>query len=100
MTDPTDSTLNSRRLQQSFTTGRPWAGSSQNLTHSNLKIQGVGDDMKDEQLMAFVAAIDLLYLRVTGPYWELLQSDTKYTELHHYVKDLSHAVDRQVFFSL
>ena len=45
--------------------------------HSNLKMQSVEADLADNRLLAFVAAVALLYIHLTGPYWELFQSNVK-----------------------
>ena len=66
----------------------------QSLGHSNLKTQSVEVDLADNRLLAFVAAVALLYIHLTGPYWELLQSDVKYTNLYQYINPMLACFDR------
>ena len=48
------------------------------LSHTNLKLQSVEADINDPRLVALLCAVGLLYLRVTGPYWNLLNSNVPY----------------------
>ena len=64
------------------------------LSHSNLKIESVAADCGDNTLLALVCAIALLYLRVTGPFWELLESKEKYTDFHKYVQQMEGCFNR------
>ena len=57
-------------------------------SHSNLKMQSVDADLKDDKLAALLCAVALLYFRVTGPYWNLLQSKVPYTSFHTYVQKM------------
>ena len=56
--------------------------------HSNLKMPSVEADLADNRLLLFVAAVALLYIHLTGPYWELLQSNVKYVELYQYINPM------------
>ena len=55
----------------------------------NLKMKSVSCDVHDDDLMACLCAIALLYLKITGPYWKLLTSGkVMYCDFHVYVKML------------
>ena len=54
----------------------------------------MAEDLDDQRLMNLVCAVGLLHLRVTAPYWELLQSKVKYTDFHKYVQPLSWHMDK------
>lgn len=58
------------------------------LSHSNMKIEGVAADIEDLSLMVVVCAIAVLFIHVTGPYWELVQSATKHSEFHKYAQKM------------
>ena len=62
--------------------------SSGTLDEDNLnkKLKAVAMDVDDDQLMCFVCAVALFYLKVTGPYWVLVNSDVLYADFHMYVK--------------
>ncbi|KAL8588754.1 hypothetical protein ACOMHN_042096 [Nucella lapillus] len=64
------------------------------LGHSNLKIESLAEDLKDDHLLALVCAVALLYFAITGPFWQLLESNTKYFELHTYIQQLERSVER------
>ncbi|KAL8610059.1 hypothetical protein ACOMHN_045457 [Nucella lapillus] len=63
------------------------------LGHSNLKIESLAEDLKDDHLLALVCAVALLYFAITGPFWQLLESNTKYFELHTYIQQLERSVE-------
>ncbi|KAL8580974.1 hypothetical protein ACOMHN_017540 [Nucella lapillus] len=63
------------------------------LGHSNLKIESLAEDLKDDHLLALVCAVALLYFAITGPFWQLLESNTKYFELHT-IQQLERSVER------
>ena len=44
------------------------------LGHTNLKTDSLKADTDDDRLRSLVCAIAILYLQVTGPYWQLIQS--------------------------
>ncbi|XP_070191321.1 uncharacterized protein [Littorina saxatilis] len=58
------------------------------VSHSNLKLESVEADLHDQRLVALLAALGVLYFRVTGPYWQLLHSDLPYTEFYKYVQKM------------
>ena len=64
------------------------------LGHSNLKIESTAADINDDNLLSLVCAVAILYIKVTGPFWNLLESDTKYTEFHVYVQRMETCFDR------
>ena len=69
-------------------------GFLESLDHSNLKMKSVSYDVSDQRVMISVCAVGLLYIRVTGPYLNLLQSQVLYTQFHHYIQMLSRTLDR------
>lgn len=64
------------------------------LGHSNLKIESLAADLDDQRLMICVCAVALIFIRITGPYWGLLQSHVKYNEFYKYVQCLSFYMDK------
>ena len=44
----------------------------------NLKLESVLHDAKCPEVQALVLAVAILYYKVTGPFWLLLESDVKY----------------------
>jgi len=64
------------------------------LGHSNLKIESLAADLDDQRLMICVCAVALIFIRITGPYWGLLQSHVKYNEFYEYVQCLSFYMDK------
>ena len=58
------------------------------LSHMNNKIESVAADIQDETLLSFVCAIAVLYIRVTGPFWNLPDSKVKYLDLHKYIQEM------------
>ncbi|GFN81993.1 hypothetical protein PoB_000849900 [Plakobranchus ocellatus] len=55
----------------------------------NSKLQSVHLDIDDDKLMSCICAIALFYLKITGPYWRLINSKTvKYFEFNNYVQVL------------
>jgi len=59
------------------------------MSHSSLKLQSIEADLQDQRLVTLLSAVALLYFRVTGPYWKLLQSDVRYTRFHIYVQKMA-----------
>ena len=58
------------------------------LGHSNLKIESVAADCTDDILLALVCAVAVLYFQVTGPFWQLLESDVKHADFHLYIQKM------------
>ena len=56
------------------------------LNAPNLKLESVSCDVQDSSLMTIVCGLAFFYLKVTGPFWKLVNSSVKYTEFHIYVK--------------
>jgi len=73
-------------------------GFFRSLGHSNLKTQSIEADLADDRLLAFVSAVALLYIHLTGPYWELLQSQVKYVELYQYINPMMACFERYELF--
>ena len=59
-----------------------------------MQMATVAADCQDSTLLAVVCAIALLYLRVTGPYWNLLESNTQHGDFHKYVQKMEASFDR------
>ena len=64
------------------------------LGHSNLKTESVKADCNDDMLLSLVCAVAVLYLRVTGPYWQLMESSVKHPDFHVYVQKMEACFDR------
>jgi hypothetical protein len=54
----------------------------------NLKLESVLHDAKCCQVQALVMAVAILYYKVTGPFWLLLESDTEYVDQYLYVQEM------------
>lgn len=65
-----------------------------------MKMESVVADLEDERLLILVCAVAVIYLRVTAPYWLLLQSKVKYTELHKYIQRMTRQFERQVLLAI
>ena len=59
------------------------------LSHSNLKLQSIEFDVSDPRLLALLCAVGIIYMRVTGPYWKLMNSKVAYAGLHHFIQQLT-----------
>ena len=53
-----------------------------------MKIKSVAADLGDERLLALVCAVAVLFLHVTGPFFQLVQSSVKYTDFHIYIQKM------------
>ena len=45
-------------------------------------------DIADERLLSLICCIALIYLKVSGPYWKLVNSDVKYSDFSGYVQQM------------
>ena len=55
----------------------------------NLKLKSVIADLKSEKIMIIVQCLGLIYLKVTGPYWNLVTgSQVPYLELYHEIRNI------------
>ena len=54
----------------------------------NRKIHSVSPDVQDKTLMCMVCAVALFFIKITGPYWKLINSDVKYFNFHLYLKKM------------
>ena len=55
----------------------------------NLKLISVGADLKSDIICSMMKIFGLLFLKVTGPYWNLITSGcVAYLELYSYIQDL------------
>ena len=61
------------------------------LPGGNLKLQSVHADCKSDTIDEFMVAIGILYYRVTGPYWQLIASQTKYLDFYQYAQKMLNA---------
>ena len=59
------------------------------LSHSNLKLQSVELDVNDPRVLALLCAVGLIYMRVTGPYWKLMNRKVVYADLHRFIQRLT-----------
>ena len=53
---------------------------------SNFKTDSIRADCLDNTLLSLVWAVAIFYLRVTGPYWQLVQSSIKHSDFHRPVE--------------
>ncbi|XP_045170683.2 uncharacterized protein LOC123533110 [Mercenaria mercenaria] len=55
----------------------------------NLKLQSVKSDLKSTEVCALLQCLGLFYLKLTGPYWNLITSGkVPYYELYKHVQDI------------
>ena len=47
---------------------------------SNLKQKSVVEDLKSKQVLIMVACLAVMFIYVTGPFWQLVRSDTHYLD--------------------
>ncbi|XP_016300049.1 uncharacterized protein LOC107656639 [Sinocyclocheilus anshuiensis] len=52
---------------------------------SNILLESVNADANDEALQALVCVIAVIYLKVLGPFWQLLKSDGEYPLFSRYI---------------
>ena len=64
------------------------------LALSNLKVESITADPGDNNLLALVGAVAVLFLRVTGPYFQLVQSNVKYSNFNVYIQKMEAVFDR------
>ncbi|GFR74879.1 hypothetical protein ElyMa_000440800 [Elysia marginata] len=64
------------------------------LNAPNLKLESVSCDVQDNTLMSIACCLALFFLKVTGPFWKLVNSSVKFTDFHHYFKMLDGALSR------
>ena len=63
------------------------------LGHYNLRTESTAADIKDDSLPSLVRAVTTLCIKMTGPFWNLLESHTKYTELQICVLSMENYLD-------
>ena len=54
----------------------------------NLKLEGVYCDATSDHLQACVRALGIIFHKITGPFWRMLQSDVNYADLHVYIQKM------------
>ncbi|XP_012946168.1 uncharacterized protein LOC101863077 [Aplysia californica] len=59
---------------------------TKSVSHENLKLLSILEDIKDDNIMAMVSALDKFNTLFTSPYWSLLNSKVSYGEFPPYVK--------------
>ena len=52
----------------------------------NLELQSVSLDVADERVLCLLCAVALFYVKVTGPYWWLINSLVKYCDFYLHVQ--------------
>ncbi|XP_067281540.1 solute carrier family 52, riboflavin transporter, member 2 isoform X1 [Pseudorasbora parva] len=52
---------------------------------SNILVESVNADANDEALQALVCVVAVVYLKVLGPFWQLLKSDGEYPLFSRYI---------------
>ncbi|KAK9957815.1 hypothetical protein ABG768_012027 [Culter alburnus] len=53
--------------------------------NSNILLESVNADANDEALQALVCVVAIVYLKVLGPFWQLLKSDGEYPLFSRYI---------------
>lgn len=53
--------------------------------NSNILLESVNADANDEALQALVCVVAVVYLKVLGPFWQLLKSDGEYPLFSRYI---------------
>ena len=65
------------------------------LDKPNLKVRSVLEDMSDMRVGSMLHAVAVVYVPVTGPYWDLVSSKhIPYLQLYRYIQPLADAVSR------
>ena len=64
------------------------------LGHSNMKIESVIADLGDDILLSLVCAVAVLFFRLTGPFFQLVQSKVRYSDFHVYIQKMEAFVGR------
>ena len=60
----------------------------------NLKLKSVEADLKSDTICSMMRIFGLIFLKVTGPYWNLITLGcVAYLELYHYFQDLRYFLD-------
>ena len=54
----------------------------------NLKLESVLHDAQSTEVQCLVRAVGMLYYKVTGPFWMLLESNVQYVDLYIYVQQM------------
>ncbi|KAG1948748.1 riboflavin transporter [Pimephales promelas] len=54
-------------------------------SNSNILLESVNADANDEALQALVCVVAIVYLKVLGPFWQLLKSDGEYPLFSRYI---------------
>jgi hypothetical protein len=58
------------------------------LKSVNMKLESVLHDLKSPEVGALLRALGIIYFKITGPYWSLMNSDTHYLDLHKFIQQL------------
>ena len=56
--------------------------------NANLKLQSVYEDCKSPDLQALVKALGIVYYKITGPFWQMLNGDTQYVDQYKFVQHM------------
>ena len=59
-----------------------------NVNLSNKKLQSVAADLKCGVVCTFLQALAIAFLRITGPYYNLMESNVPYLEIYRYIQSL------------
>ena len=60
----------------------------------NLKVDSIFHDAQSDELNAFVRALGILYYKVTGPFWKMLNGNINYVDLYKYVQKMLGSFER------
>ncbi|KAL8585134.1 hypothetical protein ACOMHN_013150 [Nucella lapillus] len=65
------------------------------LENKNLMLQSVFEDLTDPRARSMVHALAVVYVHITGPYWDLVNSKrVQYLELYIFIQSLADAISR------
>ena len=85
----TDSMAFSKYLHRSSTMHREdFIHILDNVNLSNKKLQSVVADLKCGVVCTFLQALAIAFLRKTGPYYNLMESNVPYLEMYSYIQSL------------
>ena len=54
----------------------------------NLKLESVLADCKCSSMKSLIRALGMIYYKVTGPFWDMLQGGVQYVDQYLYVQQM------------
>ena len=62
----------------------------------NLKVQSVLADLQDEKIVTMIAALAMVYVCVSGPFWVMINSDVHYLDLYKHVQKMRSSLQQVI----